>query len=259
MTTPPHPGRRAAEHAEHPPAAASSVAPPDSGPAGPGVTECTPLVNPEEPGLVGDPVALGELVNLALRATCLSYRRHVRTGTRLGWVLRLSPVMGLVYALPGERWWLLPAVPALLVLTGLATLLGSLLLARRGIGGRVLLLERTSPGTALLTCRPIRNRHAQPHARPHVRAVVEVANVVAVPMGGGEPASDRAERPGGRLVRRLVSQAQQFQFELRLVANTPDVAEKVYRPAGFVHDDDQPQLRSRMHLPASAKGVSEPP
>lgn len=140
-----------------------------------------------------------------------------------------------------HRWWLLLAVPAGLVAAGLLGLLTVLLLARSGLGGRVLLLERTPAGRALLTCPP-RHRQLIPQ--------VQVANVLAIPAHGVTPPSDRAQRPGATLLRRLVHQAREQQLDARLIATT-GVAVKVNEPAGFLYDDGQQQRpRPRMHLPA---------
>lgn len=190
--------------------------------------------------LSSDPATVPELAGLAIAGSWHMLSRLLRSRSVAGWVTWSLPVTGALWAFMLGRWWLLLVVPVGVVVLGALAQFGNLLICRLGVGGRVLLLERTATGRAVVTARPQRS----------AGDVVFVGTTLfAVPARGAPPVG-RGRRPGALVLRRAAAEARAQGVGLRLQAGSHAVARRVYLPAGFVYDQGQSRrLMPRMHLP----------
>ena len=188
---------------------------------------------------VGDRPPAGDLPAAAVLASWAYLRSALQRPQPLTAAIGGFSAALLAAVLIFRLWWALLAFPVMAVV-GVAAMFAVFVLARRGSGGRGLLMLRTPTGRAGLVLHP-RTGPDGPYWL--------LDNMWARPRGP-RPA-DRAQRPGTVLLRRAIALAEAHQVTLQLVAADQALAVKVYLPAGFGYADEAQatRRRPRMTLP----------
>ena len=146
-------------------------------------------------------------------------------------------------------WWAIPVGLVVLLALFVGGLLSTLVQARRGAAGQMLLLERGLAGWSCLILRP-------PPGGGRTFWLLENMYAGRAP---GRPPLDPACRPGALLLRRASALAAERGMALRLVAADQALAAKVYGPAGFVYADERQRRKARPRMVLPALTTAPPP
>lgn len=175
-----------------------------------------------------DLVTVSDAVRLSITTGTRSMRIARREGKAYVWIPLVVALVFVAAAWLHGRSWLAPAGVVMAVLMVYAPPLLGCLLARSGVGGRVLLYESNQHGRGRVTIRV--QRRGLLHRGPRYVLLWNLASALAP----GQDPPERATRPGRVVMNRAITMAQAAGLDLRLQATNRKLADTYYAPMGFV-------------------------